>query len=94
MATFGYQPGIINYWMLLIDWRNGSLAILLALAVLLVLALATRPKVPAPAEDLPIHGSPTIGEEAVDDGALAPRSRVESAITVSEERSRDPSPGL
>jgi hypothetical protein len=94
MATFGYQLGIINYWMLLADWRNGSLAILLALGVLLALALATRPKAPAPAEDLPIHGSPTISEDAVDDGASAPRPRVEPAITVSEERSRDPSPGL
>jgi hypothetical protein len=32
MATFGYQPGIIDYWMLLTDWRNGSVAILLALS--------------------------------------------------------------
>ena len=36
MTTFGYQPGIIDYWMFLTDWRNGSFAILLALGVLLV----------------------------------------------------------
>jgi hypothetical protein len=87
MATFGYQPGIMDYWTLLTDWRNGSLAILLALGVLLVgYALATRPKAPPPPEDLPIHGSPTISEDAVDDGASAPQPRVEPAITVSEER--------
>jgi hypothetical protein len=36
MTNFGFQPGILDYWMLLTDWRNGSFAILLALGVLLV----------------------------------------------------------
>jgi hypothetical protein len=46
MMTNGYHPGILDYWMLLTDWRNGSFAILLALAVLLVgHALATRNKI-------------------------------------------------
>jgi hypothetical protein len=36
MTNFGFQPGILDYWMLLTDWRNGSLAILLALGILLV----------------------------------------------------------
>jgi hypothetical protein len=36
MTDFGFQPGILDYWMLLTDWRNGSFAILLALGVLLV----------------------------------------------------------
>jgi hypothetical protein len=34
MTDFGFQPGILDYWMLLSDWRNGSFAILLALSVL------------------------------------------------------------
>jgi len=34
MTDFGFQPGILDYWMLLSDWRNGSSAILLALSVL------------------------------------------------------------
>jgi hypothetical protein len=36
MTNFGFQPGILDYWMLLTDWRNGSFAILLASGVLLV----------------------------------------------------------
>jgi hypothetical protein len=44
MANFGFHPGILDYWMLLTDWRNGSFVLIpLALAVLLVGdALATR----------------------------------------------------
>jgi hypothetical protein len=43
MPNFGFQPGVLDYWMLLADWRNGSFAILLALGVLLVgFALAIR----------------------------------------------------
>jgi hypothetical protein len=34
MTDFGFKPGILDYWMLLSDWRNGSFAILLALSVL------------------------------------------------------------
>jgi hypothetical protein len=34
MTNFGFQPGILDYWMLLTDWRNGSFAILLALGIL------------------------------------------------------------
>jgi hypothetical protein len=47
-TNFGFSPGIIDYWMLLADWRNGSFAILLAVGVLLVgYALATRDRMPA-----------------------------------------------
>jgi hypothetical protein len=83
MTNFGYHPGILDYWMLLADWRNGSFAILLALGVLLVgYALATRPLAPAPPEDiLPIHASPIISDGAVDE--VVPPGR--PAITVSEE---------
>jgi hypothetical protein len=45
MTNFGFQPCILDYWMLLTDWRNGSFAILLALGILLVgHALALRNK--------------------------------------------------
>jgi hypothetical protein len=48
-TNFGFSPGILDYWMLLTDWRNGSFAILLAVGVLLVgYALATRNQTPAP----------------------------------------------
>jgi hypothetical protein len=30
MTDFGFQPGIVDYWMLLTDWRNGSFSILVA----------------------------------------------------------------
>jgi hypothetical protein len=46
MTDFGFQPGILDYWMLLSDWRNGSFAILLALSVLFLgytLASSVRP---------------------------------------------------
>jgi hypothetical protein len=33
MTNFGFQPGILDYWMLLTDWHNGSFAILLALGL-------------------------------------------------------------
>jgi hypothetical protein len=36
MIDFGFQPGIVDYWMLLTDWRNGSFSILAALGLLLV----------------------------------------------------------
>jgi hypothetical protein len=46
--NFGFPPGILDYWMLLTDWRNGSFAILLTVGVLLVgYALATRNQMPA-----------------------------------------------
>jgi hypothetical protein len=42
-TNFGFSTGILDYWMLLADWRNGSFAILLAVGVLLVgYALATN----------------------------------------------------
>jgi hypothetical protein len=45
LTNFGFQPGILDYWMLLADWRNGSFAILLTLGVLLFgYALALRDK--------------------------------------------------
>jgi hypothetical protein len=44
MNNFGYQPGILDYWMLLTDWRNGSFVLIpLALTVLLVVSHARDP---------------------------------------------------
>ena len=41
MNNFGYPPGILDYWVLLTDWRNGSFALIpLALAVLFVVGHA------------------------------------------------------
>jgi hypothetical protein len=49
MTNFGFAPGVLDYWALLTDWRNGSFAILLAVGVLLVgYAIATRNQLPAP----------------------------------------------
>jgi hypothetical protein len=67
MPNFGFAPGILDYWMLLIDWRNGTFAILLTLSVLLVgYALATRDKVLVPEVPGPVEGPlgvPTLGAE-------------------------------
>jgi hypothetical protein len=46
MPNFGFTPGVLEYSMLLTDWRNASFAILLALCVLLVgYILTTRNKI-------------------------------------------------
>jgi hypothetical protein len=67
MPNFGFAPGILDYWMLLIDWRNGTFAILLTLSVLFVgYALATRDKVLVPEAPGPVEGplgAPTLGNE-------------------------------
>jgi hypothetical protein len=56
-SNFGFQPGVLDYWMLLTDWRNGSFAILISLGVLLVgYALATRNKKPVPEGPSPVEG--------------------------------------
>jgi hypothetical protein len=39
MPNFGFAPGILDYWALLTDWRNGTFAILLALGLLVGYAL-------------------------------------------------------
>jgi hypothetical protein len=36
MSTFGFCPGPIDYWMLVTDWRKGSIAILMAIGALIV----------------------------------------------------------
>ena len=58
MPNFGFQPGILDYWMLLTDWRNGTFAILLALGVFLVgYALATRNRMLAAEGPRPVEGT-------------------------------------
>jgi hypothetical protein len=61
MTNFGFSPGVLDYWMLLTDWRNGSFAILLALGVLLVgYTLSTRYQIPAAESAKPVEGAPPI----------------------------------
>jgi hypothetical protein len=58
MTNFGFQPGILDYWMLLTDWRNGSFAILLALGILLVghaVALRNNRQAPSNSELGPLR---------------------------------------
>ena len=58
-TNFGFQPGILDYWMLLSDWRNGSFAILLALTVLFFAGyvLARRNKTLAVEGVSPVEGT-------------------------------------
>jgi hypothetical protein len=80
MSTFGYYPGPIDYWMLVTDWRNGSIAIMLAIGALIVgYKFRTGPPVapPPPTAVLPTHASPAIAEGEVDEGdaGRTPRPR-------------------
>ena len=36
MSTFGFYPGPIDYWMLVTDWRGGSIAIMLVIGALII----------------------------------------------------------
>jgi hypothetical protein len=81
MSTFGFYPGPIDYWMLITDWRNGSVAIIMLAIGALVVGYAFRTGssvVPSPpAVALPAHASPAIAEGGVDDGdaGQTPRGR-------------------
>jgi hypothetical protein len=56
MPNFGFQPGALDYWMLLADWRNGTFAIMLALGVLVAgYAVATRNKMPVAEGPSPVE---------------------------------------
>jgi hypothetical protein len=71
MATFGFYPGPIDYWMLITDWRNGSMAIVLAIGAFAV-GYAFRSGssvVPLlPTDILPAHPSPAIAEGEIEVG--------------------------
>jgi hypothetical protein len=71
MSTFGFYPGPIDYWMLVTDWRGGSIAIMLVIGALIV-GYAFRTGSPAvllpPTAVLPTHASPAIAEGEVDEG--------------------------
>jgi hypothetical protein len=62
MTNFGFVPGILDYWTLLSDWRNGSFAILLALSVLFVgYVRATGNEIAAGEVPMPLHGTDDAG---------------------------------
>jgi hypothetical protein len=57
ITDFGFAPGILDYWILLSDWRNGSFAILLALSVIFVgYVRATGDKNLAVKDPRPVEG--------------------------------------
>jgi hypothetical protein len=80
MSTFGYYPGPIDYWMFITDWRNGSVAIFLAMGVFLFgYALVRRSPAPIePPDSFPAHPSPAIsGDHANDEVSAGARERRE-----------------
>ena len=82
LAAFGYLPGQIDYWLFLTDWRNGSVAILLALVVGALAFIFTPSRQPGrmqPDNPLPTHASPAISESAGDEASSAlSRQRAET----------------
>jgi hypothetical protein len=66
MATFGFYPGPIDYSLLITDWRNGSIAILLAIGAFAV-GYAFRRASP-PTDALPAHPSPAIAGGEIEEG--------------------------
>jgi hypothetical protein len=72
MSTFGYYPGPIDYWMLVTDWRNGSVAIIMLAIGALIVGYRSRTRSsavpPPPTAVLPTHASPAIAEGEIDKG--------------------------
>jgi hypothetical protein len=66
MATFGFYPGPIDYWRLITDWRNGSIAIVLAIGAFAV-GYSFRSASP-PTDVLPTHPSPAIVGGEIEEG--------------------------
>jgi hypothetical protein len=71
MSTFGFYPAPTACWMLITDWRHGSIAILLAIGAFAV-GYAFRSGssvVPSlPTDVLPTHPSPAIAEGEIEEG--------------------------
>ncbi len=78
-------PGPIDYWMLITDWRNGSIAILLVIGAF-VIGYAFRTGslvVPSPpTAALPTHASPAIAEGEVEEGNAGQTPRVRAVQTM------------
>jgi hypothetical protein len=85
MSTFGFYPGPIDYWMLITDWRNGSIAIMLVIGAF-VIGYAFRTGslvVPSPpTAALPTHASPAIAEGEVEEGNAGQTPRVRAVQTM------------
>jgi hypothetical protein len=71
MATFGFYPGPIDYWMLVTDRRNGSIAIMLAIGGLIIGYAFRTPSTAV----LPTHASPAIAESVDDEGDAGQKPR-------------------
>jgi hypothetical protein len=70
MSTFGFYPGPIDYWMLVTDWRGGSIAIMLVIGALIVgyaFRIGSKAVLLPPTAVLPTHASPAIAEGEVDE---------------------------
>jgi hypothetical protein len=83
MSTFGFYPGPIDYWMLFTDWRNGSIAIALAIGAFIVGYAFFRtgsPVQPSPTAVLPTHLSPAIAEGEVGEAGRTPRAPADQKI--------------
>jgi hypothetical protein len=76
MSTFGFYPGPIDYWMLVADWRNGSIAIIILAIGVSILGYAFRTP---PTAVLPTHASPAIGEGEDDEGDVGGTPRASAA---------------
>jgi hypothetical protein len=70
MSTFGFYPGPIDYWMLVTDWRGGSIAIMLVIGALIVgyaFRTGSAAVLLSATAVLPTHASPAIAENEVDE---------------------------
>jgi hypothetical protein len=82
MATFGFYPGLIDYWVFVTDWRNGLIALVLLAIGALVLGYAFRTGSPdSQGPVLPAHASPAIGEGDVEQDEVVRRAPAKLGTT-------------